>query len=229
MTCKLTWFGHAAFLIETGDHKLLIDPFLTGNPVANISPDDLDPDFILVTHGHGDHLGDTVSIAKRTGATVVSNFEIITYLQTKNGLENVHPQHIGGAASYPWGRLKLTHALHGSALPDGSYGGNPAGLLLYLPEGNIYHAGDTGLFGDMALIGEEGVRVAILPMGDNFTMGPEDSLRALKLIEPEAVIPIHYNTFDMIAQDVSKWAGEVTDAGLGIPIVLKPGESYTLK
>jgi L-ascorbate metabolism protein UlaG (beta-lactamase superfamily) len=228
MACKLTWLGHAAFLVETDDHTLLIDPFLTGNPMAAGSAEDFEPDHILVTHGHGDHLGDTVAIAKRTGATVISNFEIVTYLQTKHGIENVHPQHIGGAADYPWGRLKLTHALHGSGLPDGSYGGNPAGLLLYLPAGKIYHAGDTGLFGDMALIGEEGIDLAILPVGDNFTMGPEDALRALKLIKPAKVIPIHYDTFDMIKQDVAGWAKEVQDANLSEPILLKPGDRYLL-
>jgi L-ascorbate metabolism protein UlaG (beta-lactamase superfamily) len=228
MTCKLTWLGHAAFLIESDGHTLLIDPFLTGNPMAAGSPDDLEPDHILITHGHGDHLGDTVAIAKRTGATVISNFEIVTYLQTRHDIQNVHPQHIGGAADYPWGRLKLTHALHGSALPDGTYGGNPAGLLLYLPAGRIYHAGDTGLFGDMALIGEEGIDLAILPVGDNFTMGPEDALRALKLIKPAKVIPIHYDTFDIIKQDISEWAEEVKKSRLAEPVLLKPGDRYLL-
>jgi L-ascorbate metabolism protein UlaG (beta-lactamase superfamily) len=228
MSCKLTWLGHSAFLVETNGHTLLIDPFLTGNPMASGSPEDFSPDHILVTHGHEDHLGDTVAIAKRTGATVVSNFEIVTYLQTKHGLQNVHPQHIGGAADYPWGRLKLTHALHGSALPDGSYGGNPAGLLLYLPGAKIYHAGDTGLFGDMALIGEEGIDLAILPVGDNFTMGPDDALRALKLIKPAKVIPIHYDTFDIIKQDIAAWAASVEDANLAEPVLLKPGDRYLL-
>ncbi len=228
MATKLTWLGHSAFLIETEKHTLLIDPFLTGNPLASISADEAQADYILVTHGHGDHLGDTVAIAKRTGAMVISNFEIVTYLQNTHGLENVHPQHIGGAAQYPWGTLKLTNALHGSALPDGSYGGNPAGLLLSLSDGTVYHAGDTGLFGDMALIGEEGIDVAILPVGDNFTMGPKDALRAIKLIRPRVVIPMHYDTFDMIKQDVKSWAEDVRRADLAEPILLNPGDSYTL-
>jgi len=228
MATKLTWYGHAVFTIETGDHTILIDPFFSGNPMATVSADDVNADFIIVTHGHGDHIGDTVPIAKRTGATVISNFEIITYLNSQHGLEKVHPQHIGGSAEYPFGRVKLTHALHGSALPDGTYGGNPAGILLFLKDGTIYHAGDTGLFGDMTLIGEEGLDVAILPVGDNFTMGPDDAIRALKFLKPRIVVPIHYDTFDMIKQDLGHWVDEVKRSDLAEPKVLKPGESFTI-
>ena len=133
-------------------------------------------DYILVSHGHGDHLGDTVNIAKRTHATVISNYEIQTWL-VNQGVENTHPQHIGGGFDYPWGRVKLTIAQHGSALPDGSYGGNPCGFLFYIKGKKIYHACDTGLFYDMKLIGEERIDLAILPIGDNFTMGPDDALQ----------------------------------------------------
>lgn len=227
MTAKVTWYGHACFLIETDKAKLLIDPFLSGNPLAPVQPDDVYAEYILVSHGHGDHLGDTVDIAKRTGATVISNFEIQNWL-VNQGLENTHPQHIGGGFDYPWGRVKLTIALHGSGLPDGSYGGNPCGFLLYIEDKKIYHACDTGLFYDMKLIGEEGIDLAILPIGDNFTMGPEDALRAVKLIEPSQVIPIHYNTFDVIKQDPDAWAAKVEQQTSVKVTVMRPGDQIQL-
>jgi L-ascorbate metabolism protein UlaG (beta-lactamase superfamily) len=227
MTTKVIWYGHACFLIETDRAKLLIDPFLSGNPLSPVTADEVAPDYILVSHGHGDHLGDTVDIAKRTGATVISNFEIQNWL-TNQGLENVHPQHIGGGFDYPWGRVKLTIALHGSALPDGSYGGNPCGFLLYIKDKKIYHACDTGLFYDMKLIGEEGIDLAILPIGDNFTMGPDDALRAVKLIEPTQVIPIHYNTFDVIKQDPQAWAVRVEKETFAKATVMSPGDQIEL-
>ena len=227
MTIKLTWYSHACFELDTGDSTLLTDPFITGNPLSPIQADTLSPDFILVSHGHGDHVGDTVSIAQRSGATVITNFEIQNWL-VGQGLENVHPQHIGGGFNYPWGRVKLTIAQHGSALPDGSYGGNPCGFLFYIQEKKIYHACDTGLFYDMKLIGEEGIDLAILPIGDNFTMGPEDALRAVKLIEPRQVIPIHYNTFEVINQDPNAWARRVESETSAKATVLDPGDTLTL-
>jgi L-ascorbate metabolism protein UlaG (beta-lactamase superfamily) len=187
----------------------------------------MNPDYILVSHGHGDHLGDTVAIAARSGATVISNFEIQNWM-TAQGVKNVHPQHIGGGFNYPWGRVKLTLALHGSALPDGSYGGNPCGFLLYLDGRKIYHACDTGLFGDMQLIGEEGIDLAILPIGDNFTMGPDDALRAVKLIQPKQVVPIHYNTFDVIKQDPNAWAVRVERETAAKVAVMKPGDTIEI-
>ena len=223
MSIKVTWYSHACFLIETDGGKLLIDPFITDNPLSPINADAVDADYILVSHGHGDHLGDTINIAKRTGAMVISNFEIQTWLLGQ-GIENVHPQHIGGGFDYPWGRVKLTHALHGSALPDGSYGGNPCGFLFYVQGKKLYHACDTGLFYDMKLIGEEGIDLAILPIGDNFTMGPEDALRAVKLIEPAHVIPIHYNTFDVIKQDPHAWAERVKAETAAKITVMNPGD-----
>ncbi len=227
MTDKLTWYGHAALGLETGGYKLLIDPFFSGNPSASTSADKVDADFILVSHGHGDHVGDAVAIAKRTGAMVISNFEIATWFSGQ-GVEKTHPQHLGGGFRHPFGYLKLTLALHGSALPDGSYGGNPAGFLLTTNEGvKIYMAQDTGLFGDMALIGEEGLVLAVLPIGDNFTMGPDDALKAVKLLRPKAVIPIHYNTWDLISQDPTSWASRVEKETDTKVIVLKPGESYS--
>jgi L-ascorbate metabolism protein UlaG (beta-lactamase superfamily) len=223
MAIRLTWYGHACFLIRAGDSDLLIDPFITGNPTAPVKAQDVKADFILVSHGHGDHVGDTVDIARRTGATVISNFEIHNWL-IRQGIQKVHPQHIGGGFNYPWGRVKLTMAQHGSGLPDGTYGGNPCGFLLYIEGKKIYHACDTGLFYDMKLIGEEGIDLAILPIGDNFTMGPEDALRAVKLINPKRVIPIHYNTFDVIKQDPNAWAKMTQEQTSAKVTVMKPGE-----
>jgi len=182
---------------------------------------------VLVSHGHDDHLGDALKIAQRTGATVIANFEVANYCQ-KHGC-TVHSMHIGGGFDFPFGRVKLTIAHHGSALPDGSYGGNPAGFLLTTPDDKkIYIAGDTGLFGDMQLIGDEGLDLAILPIGDNYTMGPDDALRAVKLLRPKLVVPVHYNTWDLIAQDPQAWKERVEAETETRVHVLKPGESLNL-
>lgn len=227
MPAELTWYGHATFALELGDHRLLIDPYFSDNPSTSVDPDTLEADYILISHGHGDHVGDAVSIAERTGATVVSNFEIANWFESKGA--DVHPQHLGGGFTYPFGYLKLTLALHGSGLPDGSYGGNPAGFLLTTNEDKkIYLACDTGLFGDMRLIGEEGIDLAVLPIGDNFTMGPADALRAVKLIQPQHVIPVHYNTWELIEQDAAAWASQVESETSTQAHVLKPGESFSL-
>ena len=227
MALKLTWYGHAALGLETGGYKLLVDPFFSGNPAASVSAEKIRADFILLSHGHDDHVGDTVEIAKRTGATVVSNFEIAAWLGARG--VKTHPQHLGGGHVHPFGYLKLTLALHGSGLPDGSYGGNPAGFLLTTHDGEkVYLACDTGLFGDMRLIGEEGLDLAVIPIGDNFTMGPDDALRAVKLLVPKHVIPVHFDTWDLIAQDANAWAQRV-EAETGVKAhVLKPGQTFSL-
>jgi L-ascorbate metabolism protein UlaG (beta-lactamase superfamily) len=161
---------------------------------------------------------------KRTNATVISNYEISGWLE-KQGLTNVHGQQHGGSHAFPFGKVKLTLAFHGSALPDGSYGGNPCGFLLYLKDGTkIYDAADTGLFGDMRLIGEEGINLAIVPIGDNFTMGPDDAVRAIKLLQPRKVVPIHYNTWPLIAQDANAWAARIREQTKATPVILKPGD-----
>jgi L-ascorbate metabolism protein UlaG (beta-lactamase superfamily) len=227
MSIKVTWYSHASFLIETDQAKLLVDPFITDNPLSPVKADEVQADFIFISHGHGDHVGDSVPIAKRTGATVVSNYEIQNWI-TAQGVENAHPLHIGGGFDWPWGRVKLTIAHHGSMLPDGSYGGNPAGFLFYLDNKKIYHAGDTGVFYDMKLIGEEGIDLAILPIGDNFTMGPDDALRAVKLIAPMRVVPIHYNTFDVIKQDARAWAIRVQQETDTEVVVMNPGDTIEL-
>jgi len=227
VTTKLTWYGHAALGLETGGYKIIVDPFLNGNPAASITPEAVEADFILISHGHGDHLGDSVAIAQRTKALVISVNEIAIWFNNQGIVS--HGQHIGGGFKYPFGYLKLTHALHGSELPDGSSGGNPCGFLLTTNESQkIYLAQDTGLFGDMKLIGEEGIDLAVVPIGDNFTMGPEDALRAVKLIRPKVVVPIHYDTWDLIAQDPIAWAERVQKESDTKAVVLKPGESYSL-
>lgn len=228
MTDKLTWYGHATLGLETGGYKLIVDPYFSGNPAASTSPEAVEADFILISHGHGDHVGDGIDIAKRTGATVISNDEIANWFAA-HGVQKVHGQHLGGGYKHPFGYLKLTLAIHGSVLPDGSNGGNPCGFLLTTNDGRkIYMAQDTGLFGDMKLIGEEGLDLALVPIGDNYTMGPDDALRAVKMLEPKVVIPIHYNTFDLLKQDENAWAERVQKETKTKVVILKPGESYSV-
>ncbi len=223
MATRLRWLGHSCLWIESDGHRLLVDPFLTGNPKAAAQAHELNPHFILVSHGHGDHVGDTVEIARRSGATVICNYEISCWLN-KKGVKAHGMQH-GGGHNFAFGRCQLTLAFHGSQLPDGSDGGNPCGFVLRLNDGKkIYDAADTGLFGDMKWIGEEGLDLALLPIGDNYTMGPDDALRAVKWLQPKKVVPIHYNTFPLIAQDAAGWAQRVQQETQAQAIVLAPGD-----
>lgn len=227
MSIKITWYGHSALGLLIGKYHLLVDPYFTGNPAASTSAQDVSADFILVTHGHFDHVGDAADIAKRTDAMVISNFEISEWMD-KQGVKKTHGQHIGGSHKFPFGNLKLTPALHGSGLPDGTNGGNPMGFLITTDDGvKIYIAGDTGLFSDMKLIGEQGIDLALIPIGDNYTMGPDDACKAVELIKPKRIIPVHYNTWELIAQDAEKWAERVRKLGVKVE-VLNPGGSLTI-
>lgn len=210
MGIKYTYIGHGTHSLDINGTQVLVDPFFNDNPSTTVSADSVEADFILVSHGHFDHVADVVSIAKRTGAKVISNFEIVSWLQGQ-GLpeEQTHPQHIGGGFTHDFGHLKLTIAHHGSGLPDGSYGGNPAGLLVTAQNKKIYFACDTALFLDMQLYGEEGIDLFVVPIGDNFTMGPDDALRAVKLVKPKMAVPCHYNTWPPIKQDAGAWAKRV--------------------
>jgi L-ascorbate metabolism protein UlaG (beta-lactamase superfamily) len=223
MAFKLTWYGHAAFGMDIDGTQVLLDPFFTDNPAAAEKGDNIAVDFIIVSHGHGDHVGDAVAIAQRTGATVISNYEICNWLDGQ-GVANVHPQHIGGGYSHPFGYVKLTIAHHGSALPDGTCGGSPAGVLITTNAGEkVYFACDTGLFLSMKLYGEEGLDLAVLPIGDNFTMGPDDALKAVKLLAAKTVIPVHFDTWDLIAQDPRLWAARVEAETESKAVILAPG------
>ena len=231
MSTRVRWLGHSCLLFEGGGRNVLVDPFLTGNPKAAAAADQVPADLILISHGHGDHVGDAVAIAKRTGATVAANYEISLWLQQPSfGLDGAKVaglQHGGSFFFDQAVRVKLTLAFHGSMLPDGSNGGNPCGFVVTFPDGcRIYDAADTALFGDMAMIGEEGIDLAILPIGDYYTMGPADAVRAVKLLQPRYVLPIHYNTFPPITQDAGAWAARVKSETSAIPVVLQPGEWF---
>ncbi|MEA4811578.1 MAG: metal-dependent hydrolase [Anaerolineaceae bacterium] len=228
MSNRFIFYGHACLGLELDGYNLLVDPWFSGNPQTKSSADDLHPDYILITHAHGDHLGDVAAIAKRSQSTVIGIPEILHFLEP-NGIKG-HPLQLGGGFRFPFGYLKMTLALHSSSLPGGGYGGNPAGFLLTTLTGQkIYMAGDTGLFYDMKLIGEEGLSLAALPIGDNYTMGPADALRAVKLLVPKQVVPIHYNSFDLIQQDPHLWKEQVEKETSAKVFVLEPGESLNLE
>lgn len=224
MAVSVTWHGHSALALDVDGSRVLIDPFFTDNPVAVTTADQMAADYILVTHGHGDHVGDALEIAKRSGALVIANFEICNWF-VANGHENVHAQHIGGGYQHPFGHVKLTIAFHGSAMPDGSYGGMAGGFLLTVGGKKIYVAGDTALYSDMQLIGRGGLDLAFVPIGDNFTMDPDDALQAVKFLGSEVVVPYHYDTWPPIVQDVDAWADRVRDETSSRVVVLKVGES----
>jgi L-ascorbate metabolism protein UlaG (beta-lactamase superfamily) len=219
---EVTWLGHGTWCVTTGNHRILIDPFLDDSPSSPLKSKDADADFLLVSHGHFDHVADAAKIAARTGATVVANYEICEWLG-KQGAKNSQPMNLGGSVQLPFGRVKLTLAHHSSTLPDGSSGGNPGGFLLTIDGKRLYFACDTGLFYDMKLIGAAGLDLAVIPIGDRFTMGVDDSIEAIKLLEPRKVAPSHYNTWPPIAQDAHAWAERVRKETRAEPVVVQPG------
>ena len=226
---QLTYLGHSAFLITTSAGDILIDPFLSSNPSTSIGPDDVHPTYILLTHGHSDHLGDTIAIARRTGATVIGPAELMTYLAGKE-VSNVHPMHIGGNHVFPFGELFLTQALHGSSVTENGhliYKGNPCGFVIKTAERTIYHAGDTGVFLDMELIGRlHPLDIALLPIGGNFTMGIDDAVEAVKMLAPRTVIPMHYGTFPLISVDPQLFRTKVEASTSARCVVLEPGQTF---
>jgi L-ascorbate metabolism protein UlaG (beta-lactamase superfamily) len=229
---KATFLGHACWAVREGEREVLIDPFLTGNPQAAATAETQNPTAILVSHAHNDHVGDAAAIARRSGAVLVSNFEIASYFQSL-GL-NAHGMHLGGAHTFDWGWVKLTLAFHGSTLwieeeQRAVTLGNPCGFLLRMGGKTIYHAGDTALFGDMALLGRRHpIDLALLPIGDNYTMGIDDAVEAVRLLQPAVVVPMHYNTFPPIVQDPEEFARKVRAETSARPIVVPPGQSVEL-
>lgn len=234
--CKVTFHGHACFCISSEKHRIIIDPWFTGNPQADITVDEVkDIDAVLVTHGHGDHLGDAVEIAKKCDATIIAPFELATYCGNQGA--KTHPMHIGGAYQFEFGRVKLTQAIHGSGLPndDGTitYLGNPCGFLIEMGDRSFYHTGDTGLFGDMAMITDtllhgRKIDVMMVPIGDNFVMGPEDAFIAVRWVNPRIAIPMHYDTFPVIKQDAAAFKERV-EKELSVKCqILQPGQSLEI-
>jgi L-ascorbate metabolism protein UlaG (beta-lactamase superfamily) len=215
---KIRFLGHSAFMIEGRTIKALVDPFISGNPNSGIGVDELKGiTHIFVTHGHGDHLGDTINIAKSNNSKVICNFEIGQYLSDK-GL-SVHTMHIGGRTSFEFGIVKMTPALHGSGIYNGEYficGGNPCGFLIELEGKKVYHAGDTGLTMDMKLLEDENIDVALIPIGGNYTMDIYDAAKAVEFIKPKLVVPMHYNTFPVIKADPEKFRESVRNTGVRV-------------
>ncbi len=222
-----TWLGHGAWAIQTAKHKLLLDPFLDDSPTSPVKAADVEADFILLSHGHADHVGDTVAIAQRTSAPVIGVYEVCDWIG-QQGVKHTIGMNLGGSLRQPFGRVKLTIAHHSSTMPDGGPGGNPAGFLLNLDGKNVYFACDTALFMDMQLIGAVGLDLAVLPIGDHFTMGPDDSIQAIQFLKPKRVAPAHYNTWPPIAQDAAAWAARVRQETSAEPVVLSPGESFAI-
>lgn len=224
---KATFHGHACFVVERDEKRVIIDPFLTGNPAADIGPDQLPRlDAILLSHGHGDHLGDAVALSKRHKAVVVATYELAKFCADRGA--TTHGMHIGGAHQFPFGRVKLVPAFHGGQVEGdktGSYTTNPCGVVVTIGGKTVYHTGDTGLTLEMQLLAGT-VDLMLVPIGDNYTMGVEDAARAVEFVKPKSVIPMHYNTWDLIRADPQAFrrlVGSAADV-----TILSPGESYTL-
>lgn len=209
---KLTYLSHSTFILDDGAYKLIIDPFITGNPTCPVKVEDVKVNFVVLTHAHGDHLGDAFTIAKNNDALVIAVNELANYA-AENGCK-AHNMHIGGGYNFPFGRLKFTIAHHGSSSPDGRYMGEPAGVVIKMGGKNVYHTGDTGLFMDMKLIGElDKIDIFLVPIGDNFTMGIDDAVKAVEFVNPELTIPMHYNTFPVIPADPHEFRKKVESIG----------------
>ncbi len=226
---KAVYLGHSAVTLITDCCHITIDPFFNDNPLSPIKAEECKSKYILVTHGHKDHLGDTVEIARRNNAMVIAPFELAQYLQTK-GVEKVHPMNIGGSHKFEFGEVKMVTAFHSSSVIEGDkiiYTGNPCGYIIKLKDLNVYHAGDTSVFLNMEILGgQTWIDVAFLPIGGNFTMDIHDAVAATKLLHPRAVVPIHYNTWDIIKADPEEFKKEIESETNAKCIILKPGEGY---
>jgi L-ascorbate metabolism protein UlaG (beta-lactamase superfamily) len=222
---KLTYYGQSCFAVEAGGKTLLFDPFITPNELAkHINIADVKADYILLSHGHSDHTADTVQIAKQNNATVIAAFEVAMWMN-KNGVENYHPMNTGGKWNFDFGTVKCTNAIHSSNMPDGSYGANPMGFIVTTPQKTFYYSGDTALTMDMQLIPRWGkLDFAVLPIGDNFTMGIEDAIAAAEMIQCQNIVGVHYDTFGFIKIDHQKAKKAFADAGLNLHLI-KIGES----
>lgn len=217
---KLTYYGHSCFGLETAGSHLLFDPFITPNELAkDVDISKIQADYMLISHGHDDHVADAVAIAQRTGATVVAAFEIVNWFATQ-GVDKAHPMNLGGGVDLPFGRVKFVTAIHSSVLPDGTYGGNPGGFVLKLGDQTVYYAGDTALTLDMKLLADShDIDHAILPIGDNFTMGVEDAIKAAEFVGCKNVIGMHYDTFPYIEIDKEAAKEQFSKAGLTLNLL----------
>lgn len=225
---QITYYGHSCFLINTEGKKLLFDPFITPNELAkDVDIDAIKPDYIILSHGHQDHVADVERIYKNSRAMLVSNFEVVSWFGNK-GVEHVHPMNHGGRKEFEWGSLKMVNAIHSSSLPDGSYGGNPAGFVVQTESKTFYYAGDTALTMDMKLIGEEfKIDFAFMPIGDNFTMGIHDAVKAADFVGTKTIIGMHYDTFPYITIDLDDAHKVAAKAGKELKL-LQIGEPITL-
>jgi L-ascorbate metabolism protein UlaG (beta-lactamase superfamily) len=223
---KVTYYGHACFAAQVAGKNLLFDPFITGNELAKaVDVKSVPADYILISHGHPDHLGDAEDIARRTQATIISNYEVTVWLGNK-GLAKTHPLNHGGSCRFDFGRVKFVNAIHSSSLPDGSYGGNPGGFVIESSEGNFYYCGDTALTMDMKLIGESTkLTFAALCLGDNFTMGIDDAIKAAEFVHCNEVLGLHYNTFPPIQIDTAAAIARFKAAHKNLHLLL-PGECH---
>ena len=228
MAASVRWLGHSAFHLSGGGADVLVDPFLNHNPKAAAKPDEVPADVILLTHGHGDHLGDTVEIATRTGAVVVAIVELATEIATEG--VDVRDPNLGGTVQFDWGWVKLVPAWHTAVSPSGTPH-MPAGLLIHYGGHLIYHLGDTALFSDLQLIGRRGDKVdlALVPIGGHYTMDRYDAVTAVEFVNPSQVIPIHYDTFPLVATDAEAFKQDVENAGFSQVYVLNPGDTHELK
>jgi L-ascorbate metabolism protein UlaG (beta-lactamase superfamily) len=215
---KLKYISHSAFIFDDGINQVIIDPFISGNPTAPIKVDDVKAKFIVLTHAHGDHFGDTMEIAKKNDALVIAVNELANYVAQKGA--KAHNMHIGGSWQFPFGKVKFTVAHHGSSIEDNVYMGEPAGVILSINGKNIYHTGDTGLFMDMKLIGEtNNIDLMLVPIGDNFTMGIDDAVIACEFVKPKLAIPMHYNTFPLIKADPNEFVRKAQAKGINARVL----------